>query len=267
MFNWTLFFCLFGISLPGIIITVPNAVKSMESRIKKSAPPDKKIPSMRVITVLGIVQSSVLILIAAAVGTLLSPLINFRASFFESLVKGENIWSSLHPQLLPSLTLGIGGGIVFVAAYYGIFRPRLDEETVRIMERLRMDLGLAGRLLYGGIAEEVLTRWGLLSFFIWLGKLIASDITPVIVWTSIVVSGILFGLGHLPSYVGSGCKKTPLFMTLMISLNLWASLIFGWLFWNYGLVAAIIAHMMFHLVWYPFDIKFYKRLKSISEKF
>ena len=149
----TLFFCLFGISLPGIIIIVPNAVKSMESRIKKSAPLDKKIPSMRVITVLGTVQSSVFVLIAA-VGTLLSPLINFGAPFFESLVKEDNIWSSLHPQLLPSFTLGIGGRIVFVAAYYSIFRPRLDEETVRIMERLRMNLGLAGRLLYGGMAEE-----------------------------------------------------------------------------------------------------------------
>jgi hypothetical protein len=45
----------------------------------------------------------------------------------------------------------------------------------------------------------------------------------------------------------------------MISLNLWASLIFGWLFWQYGLLAAMLAHMLFHLVWWPFDLKYYVR--------
>jgi hypothetical protein len=33
------------------------------------------------------------------------------------------------------------------------------------------------------------------------------------------------------------------------------SLIFGWLFWQYELVAAMIGHMLFHVVWYPFDLK------------
>jgi hypothetical protein len=42
-------------------------------------------------------------------------------------------------------------------------------------------------------------------------------------------------------------------------LNLWASLVCGWLFWQYGLWAAMVAHMAFHLVWMPFDITFYRR--------
>jgi hypothetical protein len=41
----------------------------------------------------------------------------------------------------------------------------------------------------------------------------------------------------------------------MIGLNLWASLIFGWLFWQVGLEAAMMAHMLFHLVWWPFDLR------------
>jgi hypothetical protein len=49
-----------------------------------------------------------------------------------------------------------------------------------------------------------------------------------------------------------------MFFTAMISLNLWASLVFGWLFWQYGLLAAMTAHVVFHLVWLPFDMRHYR---------
>ncbi|MBU7047121.1 MAG: CPBP family intramembrane metalloprotease [Theionarchaea archaeon] len=124
------------------------------------------------------------------------------------------------------------------------------------MESLRMNLGLSGRILYGGIVEEILTRWGLQSVLIWLTGIITGGITPGTIIVSIIITGILFGLGHLPSYLGAGCRKTPLFIAFKIILNLWASLIFGWLFWHYGLVSAMIAHMLFHVVWYPFDVRF-----------
>jgi membrane protease YdiL (CAAX protease family) len=70
---------------------------------------------------------------------------------------------------------------------------------------------------------------------------------------SIIISGILFGLFHLPAYLNSGCKKTPLFIFTVITLNLWASLVFGWLYWQYGLEAAIMSHILFHLIWYPIE--------------
>jgi hypothetical protein len=159
MANWLVFLCLLLVSLPGIVVTVPSAVKSMEDRIKESARPGRKIPSMKVVVVLGILQSIILVMVADAAGSITTPLIGFSAPFFEALVTGRNIWASLEPQLVPSLVLGMGGGAVFVALYYLVFRPRLDEQTVKAMEKLRMDLGLSGRILYGGIAEEILTRF------------------------------------------------------------------------------------------------------------
>jgi hypothetical protein len=255
MANWLVFLCLLVLSLPGIVVTVPSAVKSMESRIKENVRPGKKIPSMKVIIVLGILQSVILVMVADAAGSITTPLIGFSAPFFEALVTGRNIWASLEPQLLPSLVLGIGGGAVFVTLYYLVFRPRLDEETVKAMEKLRMDLGLSGRILYGGIVEEILTRWGLQSVVVWVGYVVTGVVTATTIWISIIIAGVLFGLGHLPSYLGAGCKKTPMFLAFEITLNLWASLIFGWLFWDYGLVSAMIAHALFHLVWYPFDVR------------
>ncbi len=182
MVNWFLFLCLFAVSIPGIAITVLSAVKSMEGRIKEAAPLGRKIPPMKLIIALGILQSSLLVLIADAAGIVTTPQIGFAAPFFEALVTGGDVWGSLQPQLLPSFVLGIGGGLILVAAYYIIFRPHLDEETVRAMEKLRMDLGLSGRILYGGIVEEILTRWGLQSVVIWLIMVTAGVITPQTIW-------------------------------------------------------------------------------------
>jgi membrane protease YdiL (CAAX protease family) len=93
-----------------------------------------------------------------------------------------------------------------------------------------------------------------MTFFAWLGSLLVGGPTPGVIWTVIVVSGALFGLGHLPSYRLAGCQVTPMLLALTIVLNLWAALICGWLFWRYGLLAAMIAHVLYHLVWLPFDL-------------
>jgi len=65
-----------------------------------------------------------------------------------------------------------------------------------------------------------------------------------------------FGDGILKDYVYAHMWGN---IAAMISLNLWAALIFDWLFWQYGLLSAILAHMIFHLVWLPFDLHFYGR--------
>jgi len=259
MFDWVLFLCLVGVCIPGVIVAIPQVFSITEKTILSRLPADKKIPPKPVLIVLTIAQSLILVAIAAAVGTALAYRVDLKAPFFEALVSGGPLLSALRPQIVPTLIGGVGGAIIFIAAYYLIFRPRLDGQTVKSMESLRMGLGIWSRILYGGIYEEVLTRWGLMSLFVWLGALLVGDPTAAVVWAAIVISGVLFGLGHLPSYLAAGCQKTPMFFALMISLNLWAALIFGWLFWQYGLISAMLAHMLFHIVWLPFDLYFYKR--------
>ena len=106
-----------------------------------------------------------------------------------------------------------------------------------------------------------------MTLFVWLGALIAGEPSPAVVWVASVLSGVLFGLGHAPGYLAAGCEKSAIFFGAMISLNLWASLIFGWLYWQYGLLAAMMAHMLFHLVWLPFDHYYYRQLvqQSVSQ--
>ncbi|MDQ4075128.1 MAG: CPBP family intramembrane metalloprotease [Chloroflexota bacterium] len=256
MFNWMLILILVAVSVPGILVAAPGLIESQMKTMLAKLPADKELPSKATLTMLTVVQSLVIVTVLAAVGSVLAPRVGLAAPFFEGLVSGQGAVDALMAQLGPALIVGVGGALLFIAAYYLFFRPRLDEQTVQAMEGVRMQLGPWSRVLYGGIVEEVISRWGVMTLFVWLGSLLVGEAPDMVVWSAIVLSGVLFGLGHLPAYLGAGCRKTPLFLAATIKLNLWASLIFGWLFWQVGLLAAMLAHMLFHLLWLPFDLRF-----------
>ena len=249
MFDWPLFFLLTAITIPGIAIVVPKLIGELLK--------DKDIPApLSRLKVAGFTQSLVLIVAAAAFGVWFTAEYEvFRAPFFEAVLTGRNVLGELGKQLVPALLGGGIGGLLFVGAYYGIFRRRIDSKTLRITEHLRGQLGIWGRIFYGGIFEEVLTRWGLQSLVLWILILLFDSLSVPHMWFAIVFTGILFGLGHLPGAKAAGAQLTPVVITSAIVLNLWGSLIFGWLLITEGLLAAMIAHALFHLVWYPFEKK------------
>ena len=253
MFQWGLFLCLVLVCIPGLLTAVRSAMVLIIRLGESALPAGETLPPRTVILVATMIQTLALITISAAVGTTLAHQVGFGAPFFGALIGVSSPWLAFKIQLLPALEIGAGGALLFLAAYYGFFRPRLDETTVEQMETLRNELGFAGRVLYGGIAEEVITRWGLLTVLVWLGYKLSGTQSPTTIWIAIILAGILFGLGHLPGYLAAGCRLSPMFLLMMLSLNLWASLLFGWLFWHVGLLAAMLAHSIFHLLWYPFD--------------
>lgn len=259
MFDVKLWLLLVLITLPGIIVILPGSWRSMEKTIVANLKPGQAMPSRTVLLVASFAQSTLLSVLFAGLGTWLAPRVGVAAPFFTAIAEGTAAWPALQPQLLPALGWGVLGSLPFLLAYYGFFRPRLDAHTVEHMEGLRLTLGLPGRLLYGGIYEEVFTRWGLQVVFMWLFGLIAGGATSVTLWSAIVVTGLIFGALHLPSYIAAGSRPTPLFIAASLTLNLWASLIFGWLLWQHGLAAAMIGHMLFHLVWWPIDLRVARR--------
>jgi len=240
-------------SVPGSLTTLPLVSRMVASYLP---PPGKKVPPAPVINLLAVIQTLVIVTIASAIGTALAHRAGLHAPAFEALADGRSALDALLPQIGPALLLGIIGGALFVLAYYRIFRPRLSSEEIRITEGFRMNMGLAGRVLYGGIVEEILMRWGLMSLFVWLGAAIFGSPGPGVVWLAIVITGILFALGHLPAVVAQGLKVTGAVLATNITLNLGASLIFSWLFWRVGLEAAMLAHATFHVIWYPLEVQY-----------
>ncbi len=261
VFDWKLFALLVGVCLPGVAVTVPGTVRIIGALSERAAG-DKTLPSRSVLVAVAIVQTSVLVAVGAVLGILTAPRAGLAAPFFESVASGTPAWEAAAFQLVGAGLVGGPGVVLFLALYYGWFRRRLDAVTLRALEGLRNGVGLWGRVLYGGIAEEVLTRWGLMSLLAWVFSLVLGGTGPLAMWAAIVVSGLLFGLGHAPSYLAAGCRRTPAFFATMLVLNLWASLVFGWLYWQYGLLSAMAAHALFHLLWWPIDVRQYRRLRQ-----
>jgi membrane protease YdiL (CAAX protease family) len=98
---------------------------------------------------------------------------------------------------------------------------------------------------YGGIAEEILLRLFVMSFFVWLGHFVSKTAegkpTAAVIWTANILAAALFGLGHLPALVPL-VPITPLVIARTIVLNGVLGVVFGWLYWKRGLEAAMISH-------------------------
>jgi hypothetical protein len=105
------------------------------------------------------------------------------------------------------------------------------------------------RFLYGGLAEEVLLRWGLMTLFVWVGwRLTGRPETPpdAVGWGAVALAALLFGVGHLPAAATLG-PLTPLFVARTVGLNLVAGLLYGWLYLRESLEAAMLGHAATHV--------------------
>ena len=192
-------------------------------------------------------QSAVILALAVWGGTALAPALGLRAPAFEAAAAARPIMAALRPQILPGLIAGVAAGLLLFLSL------RLSPEPVAGLQG-PFTPPLYARVLYGGITEEVLLRWGLMTAFTWLawrfiqGK--HGAVRPGLVWLALVASALLFGVGHLPvaSYlIGSLTAAVVLFV---VGVNTAFGLLFGWLFWRRGLESAMIAHAVTHLVSY-----------------
>ncbi len=266
MFDFRLFGLLILASLPGIMLAVPRQLGSLRNQIALRSGLGADMPSPPVIIALGIVQNLVLVAIATALGVFLSPRVGLQAPFFQLLVATGASVSPSAGDLARIVMISCIGIALFLAGYYGLVRPGMDPDTIRKVEGIRIDLGLSARLLYGGITEEVLARWGLMTLFAWLGGFVFGPGSAPALWSAILLAGLLFGIGHLPAISVSGVRLSRFLVLATVVLNLWASIIFGWLFWQHGLYAAMLGHILFHLLWFPIDRRAYKKtLQAASE--
>lgn len=106
-------------------------------------------------------------------------------------------------------------------------------------------------MLYGGITEELLMRWGLVTLLAWLGWRVVQKGRSLprasLMWGAIAIVAIIFGIGHLGA-TALIWPLTPFIIARTVVLNSIGGLAFGWLYWRHSLEAAMAAHAMAHLV-------------------
>lgn len=109
-------------------------------------------------------------------------------------------------------------------------------------------------VLYGGLAEEVMLRWGVMALLAWLlarasgrwRRDPAAGLPAWVAWTAIVLASLLFAAGHLPA-LAQLAEPSPALVARTLALNAVGGLLYGWFFWRRGLEAAMVAHAGTHL--------------------
>ncbi len=191
-----------------------------------------------------IIQPTILVLAASALGLTLAHKIGLRSWVVDRL-RGE---ADAPIPLLPSLLIGvavgaliIGGDIVFAYAKPYAFSSLRAAEVNPIVS-------LFQGVLYGGLTEEILVRWGLLSGIAWLLVKVRLR-TTIATWIAVVAAAMLFAAGHLPALAAAAELNAPLVARTLL-LNAIGGLAFGTLFVRHNLESAMLAHMVAHLMFF-----------------
>ncbi len=206
-------------------------------------------PAMKL---LSLTQPAVILFIAILVGVALAPKVGLSSPVAEAAAGGGQLSSAFKLQIIPGLVGGLAGGVAVVLTallWKSFFLP--PEVIGRIAELTKI-LPLPTRLLYGGITEELLLRWGLMTLLVWAAwRLFQKEQNkpkPAYFVSAILISSVVFGIGHLPIALLLVPQATAALIVFVVAANSLFGLIAGYLYWKKGLESAIIAHMLAHVV-------------------
>jgi len=197
------------------------------------------------------IQPTVLMSMAVFIGVRLANRVGLFSPAAEAAAGGGQVWAPLKPQIVPGLIGGLIGGIAILSTWL-LWKPYVPVEFATRAERLNKVLPFLTRVLYGGIVEELLLRWGLMTLLVWLAWILSQGRQGkprrIFFVGAIIISSVLFGMGHLPIAVALGVALTAAIVSYIVVANSIFGLIAGYLYWKKGLEAAIIAHMLTHVV-------------------
>nr|AXL06089.1 hypothetical protein AUH13_31155 [uncultured bacterium] len=201
---------------------------------------------------LSLIQPTVLLSVAVLIGIVLAPKVGLSSPVAEAAAgNGQQLGSVLKPQILPALIGGLAGGVGIILIWF-LLKPLLPPEFVARSAELNKLLPLPTRLLYGGITEELLLRWGLMTLLVWAAWRLfqrgRGKPQAVYFIGAIIISAIIFGLGHLPFAFALVPDASVALILYVISGNFIFGSIAGYLYWKKGLESAMIAHMLAHVV-------------------
>jgi hypothetical protein len=182
-----------------------------------------------------LVNPLILLALGAALGGWAAP----RAGFVALRPAG---WAPRGGELGLGLALGL---LVALAdhATRGLWQGAggVPPSLVQGWQPVMLPLGV----LYGGVAEEVMLRWGVMSLAVLaLGRLLPRRAA---VGLGCALAALIFAMGHLPALAASGAALDAPLLARTLALNAGLGVVYGWLFARRDLAAAMLAHAGTHL--------------------
>ncbi|SNR48635.1 CPBP family intramembrane glutamic endopeptidase [Halorubrum vacuolatum] len=241
---------LFALGLLGVLALAVYTVPALREI------PELSALSYPTLVLLASINSLLLLVVFVLLGAATAPRIDLTSHVFTWAADGTPEWGEIRDSLPLALALGTGLFVLIVvldvvfAQFTGVPTGEPPGDADALADLLA---SIPMRLLYGGITEELLLRWGFMApvaYGLWWVGNRAGEATDApsepIFWIAIVVSAIMFGVGHLPALATTFELTTPLILRTVL-LNALAGIVLGWLFWKRSLETAMIAHAAFHV--------------------
>jgi Type II CAAX prenyl endopeptidase Rce1-like len=239
-YPWRLFFLLLAAAVLSVVALLPYLEAMLGPKVALHPLP---LP----LPLLAGIQATFNFSIAVGIGLLAARALGLGAPVLEAWVYARRATERRPIIAVSTLTGVVLGALTLLIALSPAGEPLRDIAPVP-----ESALPFWKRLLacpYGGIGEEILMRLFLLSGLLWIAsKLFRSSArSRVLFWTVNVLVALAFGAGHLP-FAASLHPLTPALVTIVIALNAFVALGFGYLYWSRGLEAAMLAHFTTDIV-------------------
>ena len=244
---WSEFAILLTAALLGSLAIIPYSLRLLASGQRK--PLKFSLPTLLLLSFL---QTAVLSALAIGVGLLAAHAIGLGAPYIEATLASNGSIQTVVQMLPPAIGLGVLGGAVLLV---------LDLFFLRYWPQKLVDFAQRATLwenflasFYGGLNEEFFMRLFGISVLAWLLSRVwytpTGLPTNAVFWTANVIIAVLFGLGHLPATKNLLGSIPPLMLARTLLLNAPIGLICAWLFWTFGIEAAVLAHLFADIVYH-----------------
>ncbi|CAM3936309.1 CPBP family intramembrane glutamic endopeptidase [Alkalicoccus chagannorensis] len=244
---WRSFLLFIGLGAAGAAALIPYSLEAVEATMAASGIPETELPPAWMLGLLSMINPLLLTTIAVVFGHLLA----HRTGLTSVIVSRDRGESDAGASSVAWTRAGIAG--LLLAVLFLVTDLLLGDRVPATLsfgaqEPSWYTFGIA--LLYGGIVEEIMMRWGLMSLLVFVGwkwfQRKKSTPGPVVFWSAILLSSFLFALGHYGA-TALEAEVTAVLWFRMLVLNGAGGIVFGWLFWKYNLETAMAAHMGTHL--------------------
>lgn len=229
------------IALLGMVGVLSLLMATVPEALLERAPDFASLPPLAQKGVL-LINPGVLVLVAAITGAALAHRVGLH-----SVLAGTASSAGWSHTAARAVGYGLGLGLA-LAAVDAVLSPLLGPAWQALVEASASGAAATFMsMLYGGVAEEVMLRWGVMSLVAWtLTSLLRSQASRLSMHLAIAVAALTFAAGHLPA-VAVQLDLTSAIVARTLLLNSLAGLVYGWLFWRHNLEAAMLAHASTHL--------------------
>ncbi len=241
---WWVYLGLLFASLIGTLAVLPFSASLFRQAMPNGLPPEM-LPALLVGSV---VIELVLSAVAIGLGLLLGRKIGLEVPASDRAQVGTGTTPALRSTLVLATVLGIAVGVFDLVLAQALDGFKLQQAAPAAFtmpppwECLLASVGAA-------IREEIWLRLGCLTFLAFLGtKLCWRNRPPTaVIWFANLSAALLFGVMHIPQTNALIGLSAPVLAYVLIGNGV-PGLVFGWLFWRKGLLAAMVAHFWLDVV-------------------